>query len=67
MLTCDCVFRSLDRLILNFSGLIIKYESFLSCKIAEIAMKRSFLLAQEYNYDEMRPEQIALFEGEGDI
>ena len=30
-------------------------------------MKRSFLLAQEYNYDEMRPEQIALFEGEGNI
>ena len=30
-------------------------------------MKRSFLLAEEQNYDEMRPEQIALFEGEGNI
>ena len=63
----DNIFRSLDRLILNFSELLIKQESFLSCKIAEIAMKRSFLLAEEQNYDEMRPEQIALFEGEGNI
>ena len=59
--------RSLDRLILNFPRLIIKLKPLLSCKIAEIVMKRSFLLAQEYNYDEMRPEQIALFEGEGNI
>ena len=29
-------------------------------------MKPSFLLAEEQNYDEMRPEQIALFEGEGE-
>ena len=28
-------------------------------------MKRSFLLAEKQHYDEMRPEQIALFEGGG--
>ena len=36
--------RSLDRLKLTFAQLIIKLKPMLSCKIAEIAMKRSFLL-----------------------
>ena len=38
-------FRSLDRLILNFPRFIVKLKPLLSCKIAEIAMKRLFLLA----------------------
>ena len=38
-------FRSLDRLILTFDQLINKLKPLFSCKIAEIAMKRSFLLA----------------------
>ena len=37
--------RSLDRLKLTFAPLIIKLKSLLSGKIAEIAMKRLFLLA----------------------
>ena len=41
-----CFFRSLDRLILNFPRLIIKLKPRLNCKIAEIVMKRSFILAQ---------------------
>ena len=39
------VIRSLDRLKLTFAQLIIKLKPLLSGKIAEIAMKRSFLLA----------------------
>ena len=40
------IFRSLDRLILTFDQLIIKLKPLFSCNIAEIAMKRSLLLAQ---------------------
>ena len=41
----DLVFRSLDRLKMTFAQFIIKLKPMLSCKIAEIAMKQSFLLA----------------------
>ena len=50
------IFRSLDRLILNFSRFIVQLKPLLSCKIADIAMKRSFLLAKGGNNDIMRPE-----------
>ena len=41
----ESLFLSLDRLELTYAQIIIKLKPLLSCKIAEIAMKRSFLLA----------------------
>ena len=41
----DLIFRSLDRLKINFAQFFIKLKPMLSCKITEIAMKRWFLLA----------------------
>ena len=42
-------FRSLDRLKLTFDQLIIKLKPLFSCKVAENAMKRSFLYSQCVN------------------
>ena len=47
----DRVFRSLDCLKFTFAQLIIKSKPMFSCKIAEIAMKRLFLLAKGGNDD----------------
>ena len=55
------LFLSLDRLILNFPRFIVKLKPLLSCKISEIAMKGSFLLAKEGNDDIMRPEPTLVY------
>ena len=55
------VFQSLDRLILNFPRFIVKLKPLLSCQIAEIAMKQSFLLAEGGNDDIVRPEPTLVY------
>ena len=54
------VFRSLDRLILNFHLFIVKLKPLLSCKIAEIALggngdimrpKPTLVYVMQYNLD----------------
>ena len=59
------IFRSLDRLKLTFAEVFIKWKPLLSWKIDEIAIKQTILLDKEQNCYEMKPEQNALFEGEG--
>ena len=58
---CLAFFRSLERLILTFPQFIVKLNPLLSCKFAEIAMKRLFLLAQGGNEDIMRPEPTLVY------